>query len=106
MLKLFKKKLNNYFTGITILLEDLFSHAKCALNMHVGATQALSHSSALWNYCERCVLHYISTSHYPIRTYIYIYIYISTCNTLQNKMYEPSTWPNYHQPEIIISRRL
>ena len=74
MLKLFKKKLNNYFTGITILLEDLFSHAKCALNMHVGATQALSHSSALWNYCERCVLHYISTSHYPIRTYIYIYI--------------------------------
>ena len=34
------------------------------------------------------------------------HIYISTCNTLQNKMYEPSTWPNYHQPEIIISRRL
>lgn len=89
--------MNNHF------IKRFIPHAKHALNMHVGATQALNHSSASWNYSERCVLHDISTSHYPSPNKN---IYISTCNTFQNKMYELSTWPNYHQPEIIISRRL
>ena len=54
-LKLSKKKSNNYFLYITTLLKDLFSHAKHAVNTHVGTTQALNHSFALWNFVSSLI---------------------------------------------------